>query len=274
MSWISFASAAGVAPNRDFLMEVLGATPGGTTVTSGLSANTMGTYTQIPGGGVGGVTQYDWKAFIFCVSQAETNTSRSLAKISIDGGATDFHPPIFAHVGSTGGWQMNYIPMAVSAGADFRVATQSTSATDDLKFMVFGLRDQVSGPAGYTIAEEVAAASTAGSRAGTTSISIVTNDTSFTQINAGLAQSYGAFLVSIDPTAAFTTAQFALLRLAYGVGNTVIGLRPFYASALTVAIPRFTETFEASVASGQPMSINVQAAIASDAIYANVIGYR
>ena len=235
----------------------------------------MGTYTQIPGGGVGGITVNDWSGFFLCISQAGTNTARYCAKVSIDGGSTDFHPPIFTMPGSTGGWQMNWIPMQVPAGSDFRVAIQSTQSGSSLSFLVFGLIDQGTSEPGYTIAENVAACDLSGTRAGTTSISIVTNNTSFTQVNAGLAQTYGAFLLCLDPTAAFGTAQFLLARVGHGAGNTVLAPpRPFYASAATVALPRFTETLETEVASGETISVNVQGGTAADAVYANIIGYR
>lgn len=269
-----FGGGASSPTAPDVTPEIIGTVAGGTTITAAGSTNTMGTYTQLAGGGVAGVTENDWSGFWLCLSAANTGTNRYLAKVSIDGGSTDYLPPIFAMPSNAGGWMLAHVPLEVPAGSDVRVAVQSPSASASLQALIIGDVYQGSGYQGFNVAESVSAAVTGTSRGASTSVSIGTDATTFTQVNAGLSNTYGAFLVCLDPVSPFFTGQPTILRLGHGAGNTLFGAVPFFSAAATLAIARFARLFEVEVASGETISVNAQAASASDAIYPNIIGFR
>jgi hypothetical protein len=273
---VYFPSGGG---NTSELYEGIGAGSdgSGTTITTG-AGNTAGAYAS---GQLSAATAAAWSGFDVTFTSANSSANRYLVSISVDGGSTTLVANLYvqphAVTSSSIGVVRYSFPLQVAAGANIMVKAQSQNATQTLKCNMVGWVTGATNPPGFTTCTQLLAPDTTNTRASSTSVAITTDATTWTQLVASTAATYGAFLVALsDNGVAPGTVQICRSRLGVGAAASEVTARGFQFGVGTsgALCPRAASPLiEQSIASTSRLSMNIQAAVADATLMPQVMAF-
>ena len=278
VSYLLPSSGGGANQNLNNTYEFLGFSTGvGSTVTASGSVNTKGSYTQMTGGGGGGVTENAFRGIYLIPMGASAPGVRFLADVSFDGGSTVAIPNIFlqpgtAQYGTTPGV---YFPMAVASGANVQVRMQSATASATVVWSVVGVVSNAQSPPCYTTCSAITAASTADTRAG--SVNVPLTD-AWTELEDSTVADYDAIIGVCGPNGTVLgTSQLIGVQLGIGAVAAESAIMRWVIGGHTSApeMPRaFSPLCEQSVASGTRLSAKAYGGVAgTDNIRVQLFGF-
>lgn len=207
--YISNAMGSSQPANPNITYEPLGFGTSGamTSLTSGGSSNTKGSYGSI------GTTSNAWCGFLLCTGTANIATARYLLDIRI-GSSTIILPDYYIHAGTTASIN-RFVPLQVPTGTLIEARIQSQTASNTLPVAINGIVASTSLPPGFTQATALNVDTTS-TTPSTTNVP-ASSSVSWTQLVASTASTYGAIMSSSDTTTtAWTTAQDYTIILATG----------------------------------------------------------
>lgn len=271
MTFNTFGGGGGtptVPENPDILPDVGSTASGGTLVTSGVG-NVLGSYVSIF------TATEDLIGFHLYVGLWQSASSRGTVVLSIDGGATIWHPEFQLPAGVQNGYHRVYIPLKVPAGTVIHAAHRNANATQTCRMYIEGesAANAADTIPGYDTATALNAFGTANTRPSSTQVTSANDTTTYTDV-VTLAAEYKAFLVTLgSSTNPSSTAAPYICRLAKHNGGAKTVLRAQgggmggggqWGALLMRA--------HAVVAAGQTLAVNLETTN-TDNPYCGIIGY-
>jgi hypothetical protein len=271
-SFTSFASGAASPTNPDDEIEIVGAGTGdGTTITGNASANSKGSYSQITA-----ATASAWRGFWLDASQASVSGGRHRLYFSLDGGSTDYISDVFVQPGNNRGPQRFYIPLQIPAASSIHCAMRTTNSAATIKILLAGLVSSPTSAPGYTVATLLTGVETANTQPSTQTVAAQASATAWTEFVASTGAAYGAFLLSACTLTAPTSSKGAVMRLAQGAAASEVAIGGGQCPILNAATGNgdVSLLINNAVASGQRLSVNLQAPSDADVFYVSLHGFR
>lgn len=247
--YISNAMGSSQPSNPNITYEPLGFGASGamTSLTSGGSNNTKGSYGSI------GTTSSAWCGFWLNTGIANIATARYLLDIRV-GSSTIILPDYYIHAGTTAAINC-FVPLKVAANTLIEARIQSQTASNTLRVALNGILASSTLPPGFDAATALNV-DTSATTPSTTNVP-ASSSVSWTQLVASTAATYGAIMSASDTTTtAWTTAQDYTIILATGASSSEVEFFRYdaHTQAGTGLCQRSEGLAQKSIASGTRIS--------------------
>jgi hypothetical protein len=210
---LSGAPAAPSNPNETYERIGINADGSFTTITAAGTAHVKGSYATI------GTTVSAYAGFYLEIGQGSSSTARYLIDIRINS-TTVILPDFYSQGGASSNGRI-FVPISVAAGTLIEARCQCATASATIGLAISGRVRTASHPALYSQGYQITTADTTSTHPSTTSVTLQSTLTTWTQLVASTAADYGALLLTVGyPGTNFaTTQQGSAFFAADGAGS-------------------------------------------------------